>query len=117
MIVVGGGLYALLMTTNFRLRGAVAVTAAAVGVTTIATFGPIAAYLTERFPARIRASGFGVGYSLALVVPAFYSFYLAGLETVMPYYLTPVVLVVIAGALVSLGGTIGPETKDADLRR
>ncbi len=35
----------------------------------------------ERFPSRIRASGFGVGHSLALVLvlvpPAFYSFYLA----------------------------------------
>ena len=43
------------------------------------SFGPVAAYLTERFPARVRASGFGTGYSLALVLPAFYSFYLAGL--------------------------------------
>ena len=116
MAVLGGSLYAALMITTPGLPVVVTL-AVAIGFATNAGFGPIAAYLTERFPSRIRASGFGVGYSLALVLPAFYSFYLAGLETVMPYYLAPVVLVVIAGALVSLGGTIGPETKDADLRR
>ena len=116
MALVGGSLYAVLMITTPALP-AVVVVAVAIGLATNAGFGPIAAYLTERFPSRIRASGFGVGYSLALVVPAFYSFYLAGLSAVMPYYLAPVVLVVIAGALVSLGGALGPETKDADLRR
>jgi hypothetical protein len=35
----------------------------------------------------------------------------------MPSYLAPVVLIVIAGALVSIGGALGPETRDADLRR
>lgn len=67
---------------------------------------PSAECETERFPSRIRASGFGVGYSLALALPAFYSF-----------YLTPVVLIVIAGALVSIGGALGPEPGTADLRR
>ena len=116
MALVGGSLYAVLMITTPALP-AVVVVAVAIGLATNAGFGPIAAYLTERFPSRIRASGFGVGYSLALVVPAFYAFYLAGLSAVMPYYLAPVVLVVIAGVLVSLGGALGPETKDADLRR
>lgn len=116
MAVVGGSLYAVLMITTPRLPLVIAL-AVAIGFATNAGFGPIAAYLTERFPARIRASGFGVGYSLALVLPAFYSFYLAGLGSVLPSYLAPVVLVVIAGALVSVGGLLGPETKDADLRR
>ena len=58
-----------------------------------------------------------MGYSLALVVPAFYSFYLAWLGSVMPYYLAPVVLVVIAGTLVAVGARLGPETRDNDLRQ
>jgi small basic protein len=116
MAVIGSSLYALLMTSG---AGPVQATilACAVGWAVQGSFGPIAAYLTERFPAQVRASGFGTGYSLALVLPAFYSFYLAGLGQVMPSYLAPVVLIVIAGALVSIGGALGPETRDADLRR
>ena len=61
----------------------------------------------------MRATGFGVGYSLALVVPAFYAFYLTGLRHIVPDHLAPVVLVVLAGALVATGAALGPETRDA----
>jgi len=116
MAVVGGLLYAVLMTSEAGPVQAALLTVL-VGWAVQGSFGPVAAYLTERFPARVRASGFGAGYSLALVLPAFYSFYLAGLGTVMPSYLAPVVLIVIAGALVSIGAALGPETMGADLRR
>lgn len=117
MAIAGGSLYALLVVTAPDAEWVVTLLMIAIGFTANASFGPIAAYLTERFPSRIRASGFGVGYSLALVLPAFYSFYLAWLSALMPDYLAPVVLIVIAGALVSIGGALGPETKDADLHR
>jgi MFS family permease len=116
MAVIGSALYAVLMTADVGPLE-VTVLACAVGWTVQGSFGPVAAYLTERFPSRVRASGFGTGYSLALVLPAFYPVYLAGLGAVMPSYLAPVVLIVIAGALVSIGGALGPETRDADLRR
>jgi MFS family permease len=114
MIVVGAGAYAVLLTTRpgFGLALVLAVVAA---LGTIGTFGPIAAYLTERFPSAIRASGYGVGYSLALIVPAFYAFYLSGLSAVLPAALGPVVLVVIAGVLVGTGALVGPETRDVDM--
>lgn len=112
--LVGGSLSAALVITTPGLP-AVVLLAAAIGFATNAGFGPITAYLTERFPSRIRASGFGVG-CLALVIPAFYSFYLACLGSVVPYYLAPVVLVVIAGLLCP-SAALGPETRDADLRR
>lgn len=116
MAVLGSSLYALLMISG---AGPVQATvlACAVGWAVQGSFGPIAAYLSERFPSTVRASGFGTGYSLALVLPAFYAFYLAGLGTLMPSYLAPVVLIVVAGALVSIGGALGPETRDADLSR
>jgi hypothetical protein len=56
---------------------------------TLGSFGPVAAYLTEVFPAPIRATGFGVGYSLALALPAFYVFYLAALGDVVPPHVAP----------------------------
>lgn len=87
----------------------------AVQALTISLYGPIAAYLTERFPAAIRASGYGVGYSLALVIPAFYAVYLNGLSAVVPTETAPAVLIVIGGILVSLGAWLGPETRDVDM--
>jgi hypothetical protein len=91
------------------------VLASVIAVCTISSFGPIAAYLTERFPASIRASGYGVGYSLALIVPAFYAFYLSGLSSFMPNYYAPIPLIVLAGLLISVGAYLGPETKDVDM--
>ncbi|WP_329013203.1 MFS transporter [Streptomyces sp. NBC_00690] len=113
-VVVGAPAYALAMNRDNGL-GMTMVICSVVTVFTIGTFAPIAAYLTERFPASIRASGYGVGHSLALIIPAFYAFYLDGLAGFMPDYYAPVVLVVLAGALISVGALAGPETKDVDM--
>jgi hypothetical protein len=85
------------------------------GVSTIGTFGPIAAYLTERFPTSVRSTGYGVGYSLALIAPAFYQFYLEQLGGFMPAHFAPALLIALAGVLISVGGFLGPETKDVDM--
>ena len=45
---------------------------------TVVLVGPcwaITAYINERFHTGMRASGFGLGYSLAVVIPSFYAFY------------------------------------------
>ncbi|WP_236796495.1 MFS transporter [Amycolatopsis sp. GM8] len=114
MVVIGAPCYALILNLHSGL-GMVIVLTTLVVVFTVGTFAPIAAYLTERFPASIRASGYGVGYSLALIIPAFYAFYLDGLGTFMSATLAPVVLIVLAGLLISIGGFAGPETKDVDM--
>jgi MFS family permease len=111
MAVAGAGLYAVLITSRPELTGAILLTPL-IGIATLGSFGPIAAYLTERFPSELRATGFGVGYSLALVIPAFYAFYISGLERVLPDELPPVLLIVLAGLFVAVGGKLGPETKD-----
>ncbi|NLU71233.1 MHS family MFS transporter [Streptomyces sp. HNM0575] len=114
VMVIGAGSYSLLMESD---GGPVATLSWAVmiGVFTVGTFGPIAAYLTERFPASIRSTGYGVGYSLALIAPAFYQFYLQQFDGHVPAHLAPGVLFALAGALISLGGFLGPETKDVDM--
>jgi hypothetical protein len=33
----------------------------------------------ERFTTGVRASGYGIGYSLGVLIPGFYAFYLLGL--------------------------------------
>jgi hypothetical protein len=40
---------------------------------TVCGWGQLDAYISERFPTQIRSSGFGVGYSLATILPAFYA--------------------------------------------
>ncbi len=81
----------------------------------LAEWGVVSTYINERFHVGIRASGYGVGYSLAVILPAFYAFYQAGLAKFMPLELTPLVLVALAGAFVWIGGAIGPETRDVDM--
>lgn len=83
-------------------------------VVAIAPYGVATVYLLEAFPTRVRASGYGVAYSLSLVIPSFYSFYMLWLSNVMPYVYTPLVLIVIGGVLTAVGAKLGPETKDVD---
>jgi MFS family permease len=114
MLVVAAGAYALLVSQTQNL-GVVIVLAVVVGLATFGVYGPIVAYLTERFPSAVRASGYGVGYSLALILPGFYAFYLRGLGEIVPAHLAPVLLIALGGVLVTVGGLVGPETKDVDM--
>jgi MFS family permease len=81
----------------------------------VSPWGVVTTYLVERFPTHVRASGYGIGYSLAVVVPAFAGFYMLGLAMFMPYEYTPVVLLLIAGVLMVVGALMGPETRDVEL--
>jgi MFS family permease len=71
-------------------------------------------YINERFHTGVRASGFGIGYSLAVIPPAFYAFYQSGLASFMPFKYTPLPLLVIGALLILIGAVWGPETKDVD---
>jgi MFS family permease len=116
LVAVGGSAaYLGVLTVRANLPTTVALTVLA-GLT-LGAFGPVAAYLTELFPAPIRATGFGVGYSLALALPAFYTFYLAALGKLVSPHIAPVVVVAVGGALIGLGGYLGPETRDMDMNR
>ncbi|WBU37082.1 MFS transporter [Homoserinibacter sp. YIM 151385] len=79
------------------------------------TIGTLPSYINERFPTRIRSSGWGIGYSLAVVIPGFFAAYQAGLSNFMPLTLTPVVLLVIAGLLIIGSVLASPETRGIDL--
>jgi MFS family permease len=78
------------------------------------TWGIGLAYITERFRTGVRASGFGLGWSLSVVIPSFYSFFMLGLERFIPYKYTPIPLLVLGGVLLVIGAAWGPETKDVD---
>ncbi len=86
-------------------------------VTTVLVVAPGAlgtVYINERFQTGVRASGFGLGYSLAIILPAFYVFYQTGLATFMPFKYTVLVLVIVGALLIFIGAAWGPETKDVN---
>jgi hypothetical protein len=82
---------------------------------TIAPWGIVTAYICERFPTHVRVSGYGIGYSLAVVIPSFSGVYLLWLAWAMPYLYTPPVLLVIAAVLMIIGALSGPETREVEL--
>ncbi|MGH3663218.1 MAG: MFS transporter [Micromonosporaceae bacterium] len=83
----------------------------------ISPFALAHTYVIERFPTSVRASGYGIGYSTAIILPSFYSLYMLGLESFMPYAYTPIVLIVIGGALTIVGAAVGRDNDYVDMSR
>ena len=113
-----GTLFYYWMTANAEAKGSLALTMAFYTVAlclAVSPWGIVTTYITERFVTGIRASGYGIGYSLAVIIPSSFSFYLLGLAKLMPYAYTPLVLMVLAGVLQIIGAWIGPETKDVEM--
>ena len=84
-------------------------------VLVVSPWGVVTTYISERFPTHVRASGYGIGYSAAVIIPAFAGFYLLWLSSFMPYVFTPMVLLMVAAASSWLGALLGPETRDVEL--
>jgi MFS family permease len=113
--VLGTFVYWLLLHFKPSALGAVIVLAATAVVLVNPCWAMITAYINERFHTGIRASGFGLGYSLAVIIPSFYAFYQSLLGHVMSSTYTVLPLLVIGGLLITLGGALGPETRDVDM--
>lgn len=113
-LTIGAAIY-FFMIRNVEAHGPLGLTlalAAAGLVVVTAPWAQVTTYVTERFPTGIRASAYGVGYSLAVIIPGFYNFYLLGLGRIMPFAYGTVVIVFIGGVLLFVGAWIGPETRD-----
>ncbi|UQN30169.1 MFS transporter [Brachybacterium kimchii] len=98
------------------LAGA-AVLAAALQVVTVAAYGPVSAYLSERFPTSVRSTGYGMGYSLSLILPALYPFYLPGLSALLGAHAAVLGLLVLGGVLLIVGAALGPRLSAAEIDR
>ena len=55
----------------------------ALQIVTVSGSGPVRTYLAERFPTAVRSSRYEVGYSLSIVIPARYPYYLPALQNVL----------------------------------
>jgi len=79
-----------------------------------APWGIIITYINERFATDVRATGFGIGFSLSVVIPSFYAFYLNWLGWVFPPQAAPAALLCIGAVIATVGAAMGPETRDVD---
>lgn len=114
MAIVGTFLFYLIMSTTPQNLFTVILLVTALVVVVTWVWGLATVYVIERFQIGVRASGFGLGYSLAVIPPAFYAYYQAGLASFMPFKYTPLPLLVIGSMLILIGALWGPETKDVD---
>jgi MFS family permease len=117
VLIVEPAIY-YIMITHATAGGSVLITtvlAAIFQIFLIAPWGIVTTYICERFPTHVRASGYGIGYSVAIVIPSFSGIYLLWLAHLMPYLLTPIVLIIIAPLLMIAGALMGPETRDVEL--
>ncbi|WP_245579809.1 MFS transporter [Brevibacterium album] len=95
---------------------AVVVLACAVQALTVSAYGPVGAYINERFPAHLRSTGYGSAYSLSIIVPALFPFWLPPLGGLLGSDTTAVLVVAgTGGLLLALAGACGPALRPAQL--
>ncbi|CAA9462303.1 MAG: Putative metabolite transport protein [uncultured Rubrobacteraceae bacterium] len=112
--VVGTFLYYLLLSSPPQNLFLVILLTTIITLLVVSCWGITTAYINERFQTGIRASAFGIGYSLAVVLPSLYAYYQAGLAAFMPFEYTVLVLLALGSLLMVVGALWGPETKDVD---
>ena len=110
----GTAVYAVLLAMEPSNMAAIIGLVTVIAVLVIANWGLTTVYINERFHTGVRATGFGLGYSLAVVIPSFYAFFQEGLASFMDEKWTVLPLLVIGSVLISVGAAMGPETKDVD---
>jgi MFS family permease len=113
---LGAVVYGLTVSLSVHDVWLIAALTTLINLIVLSCWGVITTYINERFHTGVRASGFGLGYSVAVIIPSFYAFYLSGLSALVPGRFTPIVLLVVGGLLMSLGAVLGPETRDVDIR-
>ncbi len=114
-LLPASALYYVLVTGAYRRSASLIALVAVIVVLSIPVWAVHTPYLAESFRTAIRSSGDGISYSLATILPGFYSFYMLGLAKLMPYEMSPIILLALGGLLLSVGALAGPETKHVDL--
>jgi Na+/melibiose symporter-like transporter len=114
-LVPASALYYFLMAGAYHDSAKLIGLVALILVLTIPIWAVTTPYLVESFRTEIRSSGYGLSYSVATILPGFYSFYMLGLAKLMPYEFSPIVLLALGGLMLTFGAIAGPETKHVDL--
>jgi MFS family permease len=115
-LTIGPILYYVLVRSGYQSALQVALLVTSINLCATPVWAIVTSYIIERFPTGVRASGYGVGYSAATIIPAFSSFYMLGLKGLgMPYEYTEIVIFALGGFLLLVGALCGPETKNVEL--
>ena len=114
--VVGSAILFYLIRTPGLSLGAIMALVCVLSILVTSPWGVIITYINERFVTDVRATGFGIGFSLSVILPSFYAFYMNWLGAIMPFELTPVFLLAIGAIIGTIGAAMGPETKDVDFQ-
>jgi len=115
-ITAGPILYYVLVRFGYRSAWQLIVLVSLINLCATPAWAIITSYINERFPTVVRASGYGIGFSAAAIIPAFSSFYMLGLKGLgMPYEYTEIVIFAAGGLLLLLGALSGPETRHVEL--
>ncbi|MFZ0879397.1 MAG: MFS transporter [Candidatus Acidiferrales bacterium] len=115
-ITAGPILYYVLVRSGYQSALQLVLLVTLINLCATPVWAIVTSYINERFPTGVRASGYGIGYSAATIIPAFSSFYMLGLKRLgMPYEYTEIVIFVVGGFLLLLGALSGPETKHVEL--
>ena len=115
-LTAGPILYYVLVKSGYRSELQVILLVSLINLCALPVWAIVTSYINERFPTSVRASGYGIGYSAATIIPAFSSFYMLGLKELgTPYEYTEIVIFALGGLLLLVGALSGPETKDVDI--
>jgi MFS family permease len=114
-IVVTPPLYAMAVASGGDDLLTLVLLLGVVQIATLVIWSIVTAYITESFPTSVRASGYGIGYSLASIIPAFYAFYMLGLGTFMPYEYTQIVVLALGGVCLAVGAFLGKDQRHKEL--
>jgi len=95
----------------------IAVLSSIIVVVLTSVWGVTTCYLNERFATRVRSSGFGMAFTLPVIIPSFFGFYQSLLAKIMPGQYTVIVLVAFGALLTLIGAAMGPETKDVNFEK
>lgn len=107
--------YYLLVASAYRNPAELILLVTLINLGTMTVWPVLTPYLTERFPTSVRASGYGIGYSAAAIIPAFSGFYMLGLSQLgVPYAYTGIVILALGGLLLVIGVLSGPETRNVE---
>jgi MFS family permease len=108
-------LYYVLVRSGYRSTFQLTLLVTLINLCALPVWAIVTSYINERFPTGVRASGYGIGYSAATIIPAFSSFYMLGLKGLgMPYEYTQIVIFALGGLLLLVGALLGPETKHVE---
>jgi MFS family permease len=113
---LGPVLYYILVRSGYKSPVELIVLLTLINICATPVWAIVTAYINERFTTRVRACGYGIGYSAATIIPAFSSFYMLGLKALgMPYAYTEVALFALGGLCLFTGALSGPETRHVEI--